>query len=304
MTALQEAIPTYALYGETGETPLDLWVHCESIPVRSLLHNWEIALHRHPSFFQILHMSCGTGEFRLESDRFAIGPAVLLTVPPHAVHGFRFSENVEGHVVTARVERVEQMLNGCAGIRAFFKTPRLLDLSGLGAAAAHLVGHVEAIAAESASSREGRWVLVEANLAILLIEMARLMGSTNAAAPLHSLNHRAGQFQALVDRHFRSQRAVAFYADRLGVSETHLNRIVRAAFAQSALGMINQRLVGEAARDLIFTPIPVRQIAYALGFEDPAYFTRFFTKQTGMSPTEFRAEQARRSGDASHRKQK
>jgi len=89
------------------------------------LFNWEIALHRHQSyFFQILPMSCGAGEFRVETDKFSIGPAVLLMVPPRAVHEFRFSENVEGYVVTARIERIEQMLNGCSGIRAFFNTAR------------------------------------------------------------------------------------------------------------------------------------------------------------------------------------
>jgi AraC family transcriptional activator of pobA len=297
VTVSLKAIPTYALYGEAAETPMDLWVHCESIPVRSALFDWEIALHRHRSFFQILHMSCGAGAFRVGTDEYAIGPSVLLTVPPRAVHGFRFSENVEGSVVTVRVERIEQMLSTCPGIRAFFTSPRVLDLSGLGASAAPLARHVETIAAETAASREGRWALVEANLTMLLIEMARAMGAAAAGTHSGSFNRRAGQFQALVDRHFRDERAVAFYADKLGVSETHLNRIVRAAFAQSALGMINQRLVGEAARDLIFTPLPVKQIAEALGFEDPAYFTRFFTKQTGMPPTKFRAEQARRSGE-------
>jgi len=69
-------------------------------------------------------MSCGAGEFRVETDKFSIGPAVLLMVPPRAVHEFRFSENVEGYVVTARIERIEQMLNGCSGIRAFFNTAR------------------------------------------------------------------------------------------------------------------------------------------------------------------------------------
>jgi AraC family transcriptional regulator, transcriptional activator of pobA len=294
-----EAIPTYALYGESVEAPSDLWAHCESIPARSALFDWEISLHRHQSFFQILYVSRGSTDFRVETDRFALGPNVLLTVPPRAVHGFRFSEDVEGFVMTARIERIEQMLSGSPGVRALFLAPRVLDLSRLSASAARISLLVETIAAESASSREGRWALVEANLVILLIEMARLIESkadADSALP-GGVNRHARHFQTLVDRHFRSERAVAFYAGALGVSETHLNRIARQAFDRSALGVINQRLLREAARNLTFTPFPVKEIAYALGFEDPAYFTRFFTKQMGLSPTAFRTVEARRSGE-------
>lgn len=310
-TGPKDPIPTYALYGEAAETPLELWVHCESIPSRSSLFDWEIGLHRHETFFQILYLSCGSGEFRLAEARHALKPAVLLTVPPRAVHGFHFSADVQGYVVTVRVERIEAMLAAVPAIRALFARPQLLEVSsdvpgevsgagsGDSTAAARMGQRIEAIATESASSRTGQSALLEANLVILLIEMARLIeGSPDPAeGPAPGRNHHARQFQALVDRHFRVERAVAFYAGELGISETHLNRVARSAFDLSALGVITQRLVREAARDLTFTTIPVKEIAYSLGFEDPAYFSRFFTKNMGAAPSVFRAEQARRAGD-------
>ena len=85
-----------------------------------------------------------------------------------------------------------------------------------------------------------------------------------------------------------SERMVAFYAGRLGVSETHLNRICRAAFGTSALGAITRRLMLEATRDLTFTTMSVKEVAYSLGFEDPAYFTRAFLRATGETPGAFR----------------
>ena len=54
------------------------------------------------------------------------------------------------------------------------------------------------------------------------------------------------------------------------------------------MGAISQRIVLEATRDLTFTVLSVKEIAYSLGFDDPAYFTRFFTKHTGLTPTQFR----------------
>ena len=81
------------------------------------------------------------------------------------------------------------------------------------------------------------------------------------------------------------------------MSQTHLNRLCRAAFNESALGVINRRLVLEATRDLTFTFMSVKEIATSLGFADAGYFSRFFTRHAGVSPTQFRAaQQQRREG--------
>ena len=64
--------------------------------------------------------------------------------------------------------------------------------------------------------------------------------------------------------------------------------------ARSALGVIHDRVIAEAARDLAFTTLKVKEIGQSLGFDDPAYFSRFFTKSAGLSPRTYRA--VRRSG--------
>jgi AraC family transcriptional regulator, transcriptional activator of pobA len=271
-------------------------VHCESIPARSALYDWHIELHRHESFFQILHLGGGSGELRLASGSRAIGPGTLLTLPPRVVHGFRFSETVQGSVITVRSERIATLLATAPSIRAFFAVPRVIDLAEEGAQARRMAERIDEIAEECAASREGQSALLEANLAILLVEMARLMAGADAGDRALGNRH-ARQFQGLVDRHFRDERTVAFYADKLGISETHLNRIARGAFDLSALGVITQKLIREAARDLIFTRFAVKEIAYSLGFDDPAYFTRFFTKHMGSSPARFRAAQTRAAGE-------
>lgn len=81
---------------------------------------------------------------------------------------------------------------------------------------------------------------------------------------------------------------VAGYAAELGVTPNHLNRAVKAETGRSAGEWIeNARL--SLARNLLHDPsVPVSEIAYRLGFEDPAYFSRFFRKLVGMSPTDFR----------------
>lgn len=87
----------------------------------------------------------------------------------------------------------------------------------------------------------------------------------------------------------RQFSGVAGYARELGVTPNHLNRAVRSETGRSAGEWIeNARL--SLARTLLHDPsIPISEVSYRLGFEDPAYFSRFFRKLVGMSPTDFRS---------------
>jgi AraC family transcriptional activator of pobA len=285
------AVPTYALYGEADHTAYAGWLHCESIPARSALFDWEIGLHRHQHFFQILNMTGGEAECRLGNRTVTLRPPVALTVPPGIAHGFRFSPDTEGHVITLLSEQVGRLLGAGMALRALLAEPQVV---ALGEQAADIGHSVAAVVREFPGSAPGRLGLIEAHVGILLITLGRLAADSAAAdevAPNRMARY-AIQFRTLLDQSFRSERSVAFYADRLGMSEVHLNRVCRAVLKTSALGAISQRIVLEATRDLTFTVLSVKEIAYSLGFDDPAYFTRFFTKHTGLTPTQFRRRNA------------
>lgn len=82
------------------------------------------------------------------------------------------------------------------------------------------------------------------------------------------------------------------YADMLFVSTAHLNRVCRQETGKSASELIQAQLLEEVKRQLIYTQLPIKEIAYQLNFEDPAYFHRFFKLQTGLTPTAFREKLA------------
>ncbi len=68
-----------------------------------------------------------------------------------------------------------------------------------------------------------------------------------------------------------------------------LNDHVKRATGVTAGHLIRQRVLTEAKRQLVFTTQPIHEIAYDLAFSDPSHFARFFRKQTGSTPHEFRA---------------
>jgi AraC-like DNA-binding protein len=104
------------------------------------------------------------------------------------------------------------------------------------------------------------------------------------------LNHdtRIIQLRRLVEKHFRTEHQAGFYAQQFSLTPKRLNEITRDAINKTVTDMVHDRLVLEAKRQLAFSNRSVKEICYELGFEDPAYFSRFFRNHAGTSPHEFR----------------
>ncbi len=98
-------------------------------------------------------------------------------------------------------------------------------------------------------------------------------------------------FSLLVEQNFKTLHSVTNYANRLGVSPKSLTKHFQKIGSQTPSDFIKNRIVLEAQRQLIYTNDSVKHIAYDLGFNDSAYFTRFFKKATLKSPLQFKKDQ-------------
>ena len=98
-------------------------------------------------------------------------------------------------------------------------------------------------------------------------------------------------FSLLVEQNYKILHSVTEYANRLGISPKSLTKHFQKIGSQTPSDFIKSRLVLEAQRQLVYTNDSVKQIAYDLGFNDSAYFTRFFKKATLKSPLQFKKDQ-------------
>lgn len=97
-------------------------------------------------------------------------------------------------------------------------------------------------------------------------------------------------FSTLVEQNFRKLHSVTDYANRLGVSPKSISKHFQKLGTKTPSDFIKRRILLEAKRLLIYTDKTVKEIAFELGFNDPAYFTRFFTKAIEKSPLQFKKE--------------
>jgi AraC family transcriptional regulator, transcriptional activator of pobA len=156
---------------------------------------------------------------------------------------------------------------------------------------------IERIDAELSGRAIGRTLLLEPLMTQALVALTRASRPGDRQQEQSRDLARIEELLTIVDTHFRRRLPITFYSDRLGVSAAHLNRITRSATGLSIQNLIDRRTLEAARRDLIFTPTPISKIAYSLGFADPAYFNRFFRKQSGLTPGAFRDRERRRLAD-------
>ncbi len=276
------AIQVYNLFGEHADLP-DV-VHCETIPARSVLHDWRFPPHRHARLHQLLLIESGGGQATLEGRDYPLGPMRLINVPVGSVHGFAFIRGTEGWVLTIATEVLDEVLMPSEGLAAVLGQPAVLRGSPTIRAA------MKQIFAEYAGQHFARAHLLRSLAGMLFGLVARQLSNSNILNDPAAKSDLMQRFDALIEQHFLEHWTVARYAGALSVTPTHLSRLARAATGHSASRVILNRLVREARRNLVYTNLPISMIAYALGFKDPAYFSRVYSAATGFSPRVFREQ--------------
>lgn len=297
-----QRIPHYALYGDQAQPAWADMVHFERIHERSGAHDYEIAPHVHDGLLQLLYLQSGGGETVIDGRPWPLRTGCLLLVPSQAVHGHRFTRDVDGPVVTAAQRPLESLLAVAAPeLLPLVRQPLVLDAGASPRHAEALMPLFEAIARETRVQAPGQAAAGSALLVALFVQIGRIAEVAAAmareAGPEGGTRSRKAaqieRFRALVDSHFRERWSIERYAGELGLSAGQLSRLCREALGMSSLDVLNARVVHEAQRELVYSTLSVKQVSSALGFADEAYFGRFFRKHTGQRPTEFR-DQARR----------
>jgi AraC family transcriptional regulator, transcriptional activator of pobA len=264
-------------------------LHYESVAVRGTEMDWTIPAHRHEGLHQFQWLEQGHVRGSIDGREFEAQAPVLLMLAPGSVHGFTYTPDTIGHQVSVPTTTLRQLLGGSNLADAELGASCVLpDIEGEGEAECRNL--FAQVAREFRTQSPGRVHALLACATLLAVQFLRRRGEhftrERAQGARDTLLRR---YLALVEQHYREHRPLSFYAEALGVTPDHLSRTCRQATKQSALQVLHERLLLEARRLLAYSPMPVTEVAQQLGYDDAAYFSKFFSRSVGNTPSEYRA---------------
>lgn len=287
-------IPTFALYGEQARINDLEFVHIEDIAARSRNYGWEIDSHTHRGLFQMLVLLEGGVRVQLDDLNAEVKPPVAILIPPAVVHAFHFAPESVGYVLTVAESRLVEDLPEAqlALFEDLMLEARLVELQTThGDVSDRVKAVLEQIMAEFRWPQAGRaWMFDWLVRAVLLLVARQHATAVHGGSGERGRAELFARFRQLVEQHWQEHWTVPRYAEALKVTESRLNRLCHALTDKSAFEVVQDRVLLEARRRLVYVQVPVSQLAYELGYQDPAYFCRHFKKQTGMTPSQFRKQ--------------
>ena len=282
------AIPKYFLYGESARDVDQQFLHIETLDARSRKHEWSIRPHVHGELHHLLFIEQGSGVIDIDTDTFNITAAMLVSVPAQCVHGFQFECNTEGWIITSSSALLRRMSLAHSDFARLLYQSALLTLTSeqrdwFKAQFLGLAREVELEQVAYRAAAEGALLSILANaIRIKLATDNDALGHNDSDVDL------VLRYKHQIDKLFRGRIGAMEYAARLCVCHETLRSACVRITGSSPLALLNARRLLEAKRCLIYSNMSIAEVAYQSGFEDPAYFSRFFTRSAGTSPRDYR----------------
>ncbi|MFD3530147.1 AraC family transcriptional regulator [Streptomyces sp. NPDC058664] len=246
--------------------------------------------HRH-TFHEIVHVTAGTGTHVVDLDRRPLRPPHLDVILPGQVHHWEDAHGLDGTVVLFTEDFLLDHPGDRDLLRRLGERPwRTLD----GPTHARTGRLMAELVEEYRHGADGFATVLRSLLHVLLVRTARLPGPGAPTPPPGRPGAVSEEFTRLITRTGAETRTVRECAELIGVTPGHLAEAVRAATGRTPAALLREARTREAQRLLVSTDLTVRQVASRVGFGDPAYFCRFFRRETGRSPGDFRKHHDRR----------
>jgi AraC family transcriptional regulator, transcriptional activator of pobA len=253
--------------------------------------------HAH-NFLQAFLMEQGTTVMNYEDQKIEITSPAFFTVPKNIEHGFASSNDCRGWIINLSDSFLENLLNKDIDIIMELDVIHIEHLE-VGEETERIVQAMQKIVSEFNQNLPGKYIMLDSLVSILFVRLHRIpvrktefLLSKNAD---NSYKIYFRRFMQSVKLASSFKKSIVDYASELNISQGHLNRICNAILGKSPKDIINEYFIHITKIALCNVDKSIAQVAFDLSFDDPAYFSRLFKKQTGLTPKEFRLKQGIKS---------
>ncbi len=252
--------------------------------------------HRH-DFFTIIAVEEASGIHQIDFISYPIQDNTLYFISPEQIHHLETTPGtpLNGHAVMFGMDfLMQQGVSSSAlnNMQLFFNCDESKPLNLEFSEMESLRLFFQKFGSELAADRSDKWEVLGAWLKLFLIECKRLREKKSIPAP--KLEHRHSsivrKFKNDVEQNFAQWRQVNDYAQAQNLSSNYLNEVIKAETGTSAKDFILNRLILEAKRLARYSDLSAKQIAFSLGYEDVAQFSKFFKKCVGLTFSEFKEQ--------------
>lgn len=243
---------------------------------------------RRAFYFFAIFLSSGKIKISYDDKTVNDPEAYLVCHSPDLVYSFSKSDALEGYIFYFKPECFSFFKPSFHGEFPFFNRlyTNLFTLNQV--TYRQLIPHFEEVLIAYERSSGGAHIEARLKLLALLYRVKEFIDeqydATRFASPDQGL---LSKYLHLVNSHYIEKRMVKEYAELLSITPNHLSQTIKTVSGRNALTYISERLVREAESLLLYTDFSISEIAYRLGFSDPANFGKFFKKETGKSPSAF-----------------
>lgn len=282
---LGPAIPSFFLFGEAPKSVDHRFLHIEALDDRSRPNEWNIRPHAHERLCHVFLMTTGEGVMTAEGEPLPFSAPCLIVVPARVVHGLSLRAESTGQVLTLSADYLDDLALRDRDLAAVFRLPTCAPFEE-----GDFALRLSLLERELNWRAPGHVAAVEGLLLSLLADLLRLMRlrDEEERGPEGPHVDLIARYRQLVEERYRRSDDVCAYAAALGVTSGRLRDACQRVTGGSPLKLLHERVMLEARRALFYSNMTVSEVAFHLGFEDPAYFSRFFTRHAGCSPRAFR----------------
>ncbi|TAE90721.1 MAG: helix-turn-helix domain-containing protein [Runella slithyformis] len=289
----QKKIRQYdGLYGENQSPLPNNYIFSELIETRSKGFDWLIQPHIHVNLFQLFFIESGHLEFHTNMHPQRLYAPCILVIPPTVLHGFTYSPDVSGRILTLSDAVVESVLQDLPAISLALGSLQVLCFpTNKQDFFEAVIRQIVQIHDELFADRAEKQAMLKAYFSQLFLTLFRFLLHEKEQAKVEDLTLKHFRtFQKNI-RSSEYPKSIPQFAEELAISPVHLNRICHAVVGKSASMLVKEYLMEQAQKYLLHTSYSVSEISYLMRFEYPNYFAKLFKKHTGLSPKEFREVQ-------------
>ena len=278
------------IYGDSKARISHDYLQSQLIVPRQRLTDWGLKPHLHENLFQLFFLEAGRASFEA-AELVELRTPCLVIIPANTVHGFTFSPQAKGRTLTLSEALLDTILQATPGVLVELNSVHILSDFNAEVRFVDLQALEQQIHEEIYSERPGKQLALNGCFKLLFVKIFRLLqhNRRQQESPNRAL-HYFREFQKAVERTAPFGKKIAQFAQELKITQVHLNRICQAVKGKTAQQIVQAHTIRKAHNYLLYTSLSVAEIAYELQFVDPGYFTRFFRKQTGLSPVAYRAK--------------